>query len=191
RSRPVTRAFVVGRRRRGRPIGPAGHTAQELLEQAGWEVETKVVYRKRELRHAAKAAAKDGVDVVVVVGGDGAVFQVVNAVAETKVVVGIIPKGTGNLVAVNLGIPIDVEKAANVVVEGKVRTIDLGRVTVDGKKRDFAVACGIGFDAVVMDATEAAQKRRWGKLAYLANAVREGSRVRDAEYELTIDGDET
>src|SRR4029079_9836203 len=56
---------------------------------------------------------------------------------------------------------------------------------------DFAVACGIGFDAVVMDATEAAQKRRWGKLAYLANAVREGSRVRDAEYELTIDGDET
>ncbi len=78
-----------------------------------------------------------------------------------------------------------------VVIEGAVRRIDLGRVTVDGKKRDFAVACGVGFDAVVMDATQPAQKRRWGKLAYLANAVREGSRVRDAQYELTIDGKET
>jgi YegS/Rv2252/BmrU family lipid kinase len=185
----MTRAVVLGRRRPGRQIGLAIRTARRVLEGADWEVESQLVDHKRELRTAAKAAGKAGVDIVVVVGGDGAVFQVVNVVAETDVVVGIIPKGTGNLVAGNLGIPIDVEKAAKVILEGEVRRIDLGRVTVGRKKRDFAVACGIGFDAVVMDATQPDQKRRWGKLAYLANAVREGSRVRDATYELTIDGE--
>jgi YegS/Rv2252/BmrU family lipid kinase len=185
----MTRALVIGRRRPGRQIGLAVETARTVLEGASWEVESKVVEKKRQLRAAAKAAGKAGVDIVVVVGGDGAVFQVVNAVAETEVVVGIIPKGTGNLVAGNLGIPIDVAKAARVIVDGEVRRIDLGQVTIDGKKRDFAVACGMGFDATVMDATEPEQKRRWGKLAYLANAVREGSRVRDATYELTIDGE--
>jgi YegS/Rv2252/BmrU family lipid kinase len=185
----MTRAIVLGRRRPGRKIGIAVETTRGILEGAGWQVDSKLVEKKRELRAAAKAAGKDGVDIVVVVGGDGAVFQVVNVVGETEVVVGIIPKGTGNLVAGNLGIPIDVEKAAKVIVEGEVRRIDLGRVTIGRKKRDFAVACGIGFDAVVMDATQPEQKRRWGKLAYLANAVREGSRVQDATYEITIDGE--
>jgi diacylglycerol kinase family enzyme len=112
----------------------------------------------------------------------------VNALAESEVVLGIIPKGTGNLLAGNLEIPKAIDKAVKVLLEGKPRTIDLGRVTVDGADKDFAVACGIGFDAVVMDATEADQKRRWGKLAYVASAVREGRKVQEVQHEITIDG---
>lgn len=187
----MTRALVIGRRRKGRKIGPAVRETQRLLEQAGWEVEAALVARKRALRHKAAAAAKDGADIVVAVGGDGAVFQVVNALAETEVGVGIIPKGTGNLLATNLGIPRRLEKAVEVLLTGELRTIDLGRVSIEGADRDFAVACGIGFDAQVMDSTDAAQKLRWGKLAYLASALRAGRKLHDVKYEITIDGVKT
>jgi YegS/Rv2252/BmrU family lipid kinase len=184
----VTHALVVGRRRKGRRIGPAVRETRRLLELAGWQVDSAVVVHKRTLRKRAAAAAKAGVDIVVAVGGDGAVFQVVNALAETEVVVGIIPKGTGNLLATNLGIPRRIEKAVDVLVIGKPREIDLGRVSIAGADKDFAVACGIGFDAIVMDATDPAQKRRWGKIAYIASAIREGRKVHDVDYEITIDG---
>jgi len=184
----MTRAFVIGRRRPGRHIAEAVRETSERLEAAGWEVESAVVIRKKQLRKRARKAVKAKVDVVVAVGGDGAVFQVVNALAESEVLLGIIPKGTGNLLAANLDIPTPLDKAVGVLLEGKPRTIDLGRVAIQGADRDFAVACGIGFDAVVMDATQPDQKRRWGKLAYVANAVRAGSKVKEARHEITIDG---
>jgi diacylglycerol kinase (ATP) len=184
----VTRALVLGRKRKGRQIGAAVRETAERLLAGGWEVDSEVVVRKRELRKHARRAVKDKLDVVVAVGGDGAVFQVVNAIAESEVLLGIIPKGTGNLLAGNLKIPTAIPDAVAVVLDGHARTIDLGRVQIAGKDRDFAVACGVGFDAVVMDATQPAQKRRWGKLAYLANAVREGRKVGDAEHDITIDG---
>lgn len=182
------RALVVGRRRKGRKIGAAVLETQRLLEGAGWKVDSSVVVRKRDIRQATAKAVKAGVDVVVAVGGDGAVLQVVNVLAETQVALGIIPKGTGNLLAGNLGIPHRLDRAVDVLVNGRRRRIDLGRVTVDGKDRDFAVACGVGFDARVMQATGTAEKARWGKLAYVANAIREGRHVQNVRHEITIDG---
>ncbi len=184
----MTHVLVLGRKRPGRQIGEAVRETRQRLEAAGWEVESEVVVRKKDLRKLARKAVKDKLDMVVAVGGDGAVFQVVNSLAESEVVLGIIPKGTGNLLAGNLEIPKPIDKAVQVLLEGKPRTIDLGRVTLDGADKDFAVACGIGFDAVVMDATEPVQKRRWGKLAYVASAVREGRKVREVRHEITIDG---
>lgn len=187
----MTTAFVIGRRRKGRPIGEGVAETRKILESAGWDVDSALVTKKSALRKRAKKAVKAKVEVVVAVGGDGAVFQVVNALAGSETILGIIPKGTGNLLAGNLDIPHDLAKAARVILTGKPRRIDLGRVTVGGLERDFAVACGVGFDAVVMDATEAKQKRRWGKLAYVANAIREGGKMQDARHEITIDGKTT
>jgi YegS/Rv2252/BmrU family lipid kinase len=184
----VTRALVIGRRRVGRQIGPTVHEVERRLAAAGWTVEAKVVYHKRQLRKRAAKAVKDGVDVAVAVGGDGAVFQVVNAIAGSETTLGIIPKGTGNLLAGNIGIPTDLDKAVKVLLEGKPRQIDLGRVKIEGADRDFAVACGVGFDATVMDATDPAEKQRWGKLAYVASAVREGRKIQDVTHEISIDG---
>ncbi len=185
---PVTRALVIGRRRPGRAIGEAVAETQTRLEAAGWQVEARVVRRKRALRGHAEGAVKAGVDVVVAVGGDGAVLQVVNALAETTVALGIIPKGTGNLLAGNLGIPHDLEEAVKVILEGHHRRIDLGRVRAGSRDRYFAVACGVGFDARVMEKTNPAAKRRLGKLAYLVAAVREAQHVRDVRHTITIDG---
>ncbi len=133
-------------------------------------------------------AATDGHDVVVAVGGDGAVLQVATALAETPTALGIIPAGTGNLLAGNLDIPKGAMAAVDAIVSGRRRRIDLGRVTVGGKERSFTVACGIGFDAEVMGATKKDQKVRWGKLAYLASAFGQAGAVRNVPTQITIDG---
>jgi YegS/Rv2252/BmrU family lipid kinase len=184
----VSRALVLGRRRKGRKIGEAVRQTRSLLEAAGWEVDSKLVDHKRELRRHAARAVKDGLEVVVAVGGDGAVLQVVNVIADTKVALGIVPRGTGNLLAANLGIPHRLDRAVEVILKGQQRRIDLGRVIVGGKARDFAVACGVGFDAQVMKVTHTAEKRRWGKLAYIASALREGHELRDVTHRITLDG---
>ncbi len=184
----VTRALVIGRRRPGRRIGRAVRETQQRLEAAGWEVDGRVVRRKRALRDHAADAAKAGVDVIVAVGGDGAVLQVVNVIAETTVALGIIPLGTGNLLAGNLGIPRQFDRAVEVLLAGHHRRIDLGLVTIDGADHYFAVACGIGFDAGVMDTTEPAEKRRMGRLAYVMAALRQARHVRDVTHEITLDG---
>ena len=187
----MTRALVIGRRRPGRPISAAVRKTQRLLEAAGWKVKTAVVKKKGAVRKRSAAAAEDGVDVVVAVGGDGAVLQVVQGLAETKAALGIVPMGTGNLLATNLRIPRRLEDAAEVVLGENSRQIDLGKATVEGKDRYFSVACGIGFDATVMDATTLAAKRRWGKLAYAAKAVAESGDVHDVPHRIVLDGEET
>ena len=184
----MTRALVIGRRRLGRGIPQAVHETEQRLEAAGWTIESAVVDRKKQLRKKTRKAVKAEVDVVVAVGGDGAVSQVVQALAGTQVDLGIVPLGTGNLLAGNLGIPRVREQAIDVVLAGGRRRIDLGQVTIARKRRVFAVACGIGFDAVVMKSTGKRGKRRWGKLAYVASAIKNHGRVRNVSHEITIDG---
>jgi YegS/Rv2252/BmrU family lipid kinase len=184
----VTSALVVGRERPGRHIAHAVADVAERLRAAGWEVDTAVVKRKRDVRRATRRALKDGREVMVAVGGDGAVLQVATVLADTMVALGIIPTGTGNLLAGNLNIPTDREQAVETVLTGRPRRIDIGRVRIDGKKRAFTVACGIGYDAKVMDATKPHQKLRWGKLAYLTNALGQTGSLHNGPHEITLDG---
>jgi diacylglycerol kinase (ATP) len=185
----MTRALVVGRLRKGRRIRFVVGQVERALSDAGWKVEASVVKRKLDLRRSAADAVKDGCDVVVAVGGDGAVLQVASSLVKTKVALGIIPMGTGNLLAGNLKIPTDPAKAARALVDGRHRRIDVGQVTVDGGKRyTFTVACGVGFDAKVMERTEASQKLRWGKLAYFAHAISEAGGIHNVPHEFTLDG---
>ncbi len=183
-----TRAFVVGRRRKGRRNGAVIKEVRARLREAGWKVDSGYVKRKRALRRSARRAVKAGASVVVAVGGDGAVVQVASALAGTDAVLAIVPTGTGNLLAGNLGIPKGTRSAARAILEGERRRIDVGRVDIDGQERPFLVACGVGFDADVMDGTKTRQKLRWGKLAYLANAVRRSGRLRNVPHTITLDG---
>ncbi|HTK45424.1 MAG TPA: YegS/Rv2252/BmrU family lipid kinase [Patescibacteria group bacterium] len=184
----MTQALVLGRRRKGRPIETAVEEAAASLAAAGWTVSSSVVDRKKELRRETKRAVAAGVDVVVAVGGDGAVLQVVQKLAETKASLGIVPMGTGNLLATNLGIPKSVDAAVQVLLGQRPRVIDVGRVKVGGKDKVFAVACGVGFDAEVMKATAKSRKRRFGKLAYFASAFGQRRKVGNVRHEITVDG---
>jgi len=186
--RRPTRAFVVGRRRPGRSIDEAVDEVKRLLLDEGLSVDSTVVVHKREVRKAAARAVGAGCDLVVAVGGDGLVVQVATSLAGTDVPMAVIPTGTGNLLAGNLGLPRVPREAVQVAVHGRRRKIDLGRVSVGGKTKVFTVACGIGFDADVMDRTDSAAKGRWGKLAYAANALLETRKIHDVTHRITLDG---
>lgn len=183
----MTRALVLGRIRTGRPIEEIVEDVARMLRREDWRVRTEVVKRKRELRRAARRAVKRGDDIVVVVGGDGAVLQVATRVAGSKVSIGVVPTGTGNLLAGNLDLPHDPRKAVEVIVRGRRRRIDVGRTVVDGRTRCFTVACGIGYDAEVMDETPRKEKTRFGQAAYLAHAWERLSGLRNRPHVITLD----
>jgi YegS/Rv2252/BmrU family lipid kinase len=186
-ARPST-AFVIGRIRRGHHLAPVVHEVERLLADQGLRVSSKLVWKKKQVRRATSRAVDSGVDLVVAVGGDGTVQQVASSVAGTNVALAIIPTGTGNLLAGNLGIANEPEKAVLTAVTGRPRRIDVGRYAVGSKRRIFTVACGVGFDADVMERTDSAGKSRWGRFAYLASAVLESGKIQNVSHEITIDG---
>ncbi|HEY3298427.1 MAG TPA: diacylglycerol kinase family protein [Armatimonadota bacterium] len=94
----------------------------------------------------AREAANRGYDTVVAVGGDGTVNEIINGLAGTGVKLGLIPVGSVNVLAKDMGIPLDLRKAVTVLAAGNVKEIDLG--VANG--RYFAMMAGIGFDAEVV-----------------------------------------
>lgn len=134
-------------------------------------------------RAMADAAVVARVQLVVICGGDGTVMACLGALAGTDVPVAIIPLGTGNLLARNLGVPTRLPEALAVAVNGVDRRIDLGRVA----DQPFAVMAGMGFDAAMMADASEHMKRFAGWPAYVASGLRH---LRDPRMRvwLRIDG---
>jgi len=128
------------------------------------------------------------VDVCAVFGGDGTTMQAAAALVGSDVTLGLIPGGTGNLLAGNLRIPPNPARAAKVLVSGVPRRIDLGRLDRDTGSDYFAVACGAGYDAVIMTRTLSEHKRRWGMLAYVATTIKFIGEIRAREHHIVVDG---
>jgi YegS/Rv2252/BmrU family lipid kinase len=118
-------------------------------------------------REQARRAIAEGADVLFVCGGDGTVLSAVEAIAGTNTALAVLPAGTGNVLALNLGLPTDLLSATRVATRGARRRIDLGEV--DG--RQFAVATGIGLDALMLQKTPSRAKVRLGWVAYAASVV--------------------
>ncbi|HKH55712.1 MAG TPA: diacylglycerol kinase family protein [Propionibacteriaceae bacterium] len=123
-------------------------------------------------RAMAQRAIEEGVDLVLGAGGDGTIRVVCSALAGTGIPFGLIPAGTGNLLAKNLGIPLDEAAALNVAFDGLDKPIDLVKVTFDDQASDhFAVMAGIGLDAVIMQGTNPDLKKAVGSAAYFLSAA--------------------
>ena len=124
-------------------------------------------------RGAARRAIEAGVDLVITAGGDGTVRLVAAELAETGIPFSVIPAGTGNLLAKNLGIPLDERAAMDVAFDGRIRPVDVVRVTIDDERTDhFVVLAGIGIDAMIMQDTNPELKRAVGSVAYFVAAAR-------------------
>jgi diacylglycerol kinase family enzyme len=121
--------------------------------------------------HAAAVAAERAADYAAVftLGGDGTAMEVVGALAGTGRLLGILPGGTGNLVARTLGIPLRVGDAVDALLRGDEARIDLGRLA-SGQR--FAFAAGVGADAYMIAHTPKPWKRRLGIVAYALTASR-------------------
>jgi YegS/Rv2252/BmrU family lipid kinase len=128
-------------------------------------------------------AVEDGVDVVFACGGDGTVMACVSVLAGTDIALAILPSGTGNLLAKNLGLPTDVAAGVAVATGPGRRRLDLGRVD----EHHFTVMAGMGFDAQMIDATSEKLKARVGSLAYAFAALRK-LRHRPMRVRIRLDG---
>lgn len=121
----------------------------------------------------AEKAAVSGADLVIVCGGDGTVREVCAELAGTGIPVGIIPAGTGNLLARNLDVPLYLRSAIDVALNGQDRAIDLVRVGGDGiEDTHFMVMAGMGFDAAIMEGVNEEIKKRIGWVAYVVSGLR-------------------
>jgi diacylglycerol kinase family enzyme/membrane-associated phospholipid phosphatase len=121
----------------------------------------------------ARAAIAAGADVVAVAGGDGTIRVVCSEMAGTGVAVGIIPAGTGNLLARNLNIPLPRDLAIDTVLRGEDRAIDVVRVSGDSLEATrFVVMAGLGLDAAIMAGAPDALKARIGWPAYVVSGSR-------------------
>ena len=160
-----------------------------VFTSAGWTIEAPGTEHPDDALRVADQGVTAGVDVLVIYGGDGTIHNVAGRVGD-KVPLGLIPGGTGNLLAGNLRLPRNPAKAARVIVDGKPKHIDLGRLTSNGDVKYFTVACGAGFDAEMMAGTSGRSKRRWGMGAYIGTAWQVLGRHRSVDYQITVDGKE-
>jgi diacylglycerol kinase (ATP) len=168
----------------GKTLGGGLTELRTLLDRAGvgdplWFE----VPRSKNAPKCVRRAIDVGADLLFVWGGDGMVQRCIDAVGEAPVVLAILPAGTGNLLARNLGIPLDLEQAVDVGLNGARRTIDVGRIN----GRRFAVMAGTGFDALMIRDTHRALKGRFGRGAYLWTGAKH-LRLRPFRARVDVDG---
>jgi diacylglycerol kinase (ATP) len=168
----VTDRVAVLAHRKKNLHGAGLDALRETLDAAG--VEDPLWYEVDKSRKApkrARAALKAGADLVLVWGGDGMVQRSVDALAGSGVPVGLLPAGTANLLASNLGIPEKLDAAVRVALHGDRRNLDLGLLHAGAVEEHFAVMAGAGFDAELVGGADRRAKARLGKLAYFRSGL--------------------
>ena len=186
----MTRALVITNPAAARTDRDAVRVVERILRRAGWQADVLVTGGNGDARRYAAEGVRAGVDVVAVFGGDGTTMQAAAALVGTGVALGVLPGGTGNLLAGNLRIPTHPQRAAELLLESRPRAFDLGRMERSDGTHFFAVACGAGFDARVMEETPGPFKRQWGMGAYIATTLKILPEVRSTDTWITVDGTE-
>src|SRR2546423_2473326 len=164
----------------------------ERLAASGRPVEQIIAANGTQAGKACQAAVDAGATALVALGGDGTVHLALQAVAGTGVPFGIVPAGTGNDIAANLGLPTGALDAAEALAGAlradRTRRIDLGRATLpDGAVRWFAGVLGAGFDAIVNERANGMRYPR-GPRRYDVAIFNELLRLRPRTYQLGLDG---
>jgi len=165
-----------------------GAEIEAQLAKRGLAADTPQTASADEAAALLRDAAAAGYELAVVAGGDGSVRLAVDALAGTELPLGIVPLGTGNLLAATLGIARDPMVAAVRLVSAKPQRIDTGLLTAEGRREGFAVSAGLGFDARLMAATDPRAKARFGVLAYFIQAARLIAALPVAQTEIVVDG---
>jgi diacylglycerol kinase (ATP) len=150
-----------------------------VLRETGCTVELQDTLSAHSAGEQAAEAVASGFDTIFVCGGDGTIFQVIQGVAGSSTKLGVIPFGTGNVLAQNLRLPRDPMEAMRVQMNARVVSIPLGKITCKtaGHTKDrnwyFTIAAGMGVHAALMNlAPTGSGKRVGGRAAYYAGGIR-------------------
>ena len=172
-------------------VNPEARTGRASLKSAllefrelGVECDAVVTHRRG---HAGEVAAanRHDYDAIFALGGDGTAIEVIDALDAESSPVGVLPGGTGNLLARSLGIPLGVRAAVRALVRGNEKRVDLGRLG-DGSR--FVIGAGVGIDAAMIASTSSAWKRRLGILAYVVAGTKHVLRRKRFDARVTVDG---
>jgi diacylglycerol kinase (ATP) len=155
------------------------------LNEHGWAYDVYEITGDEDVAAIVRAACVSGANLVIAAGGDGTVASVVNGVWQSSACLGILPAGTGNLLARAMAIPNAVEPALDLIVgDHALQTLDLMRIG----DQVFVLNVSAGISARAMRDTPPEQKQRFGVLAYIWPMLRDLIRLRRRHFRLMIDG---
>jgi YegS/Rv2252/BmrU family lipid kinase len=161
----------------------------DSLRGLGYEVEERETQGVGDATRLAREAVKQGIDIVCAIGGDGTVNETINGLAGAEVPLAIVPTGTVNVLAMELGIPLEPPDAVKLLETGTVSWIDLGLAG----DRYFGLMAGIGMDAAVVASLNPVMKKAFKEAAFavqgLANYLtKEEPLIRVTTSERTVEG---
>lgn len=157
-----------------------------FCEEQGWKCEIHETQPDDDLKQIVQDALKDKVDMVIATGGDGTVSSVVTGMVNSHVPMGIIPAGTGNALARDLGIPLDLNGALTLLGgEHKVSAMDVMKIGDDF----YVLNVSVGLSSLTMRNTAREEKRRFGFLAYIWRALGLLAAPDLHKFQITVDGE--
>jgi diacylglycerol kinase (ATP) len=155
-----------------------------LWRDLGWQVQIAATTAPGDATSKAQIAARSGYNAVVAAGGDGTVNEVMNGLVGTETALGVLPLGTVNIWAREMGLSMDMLKAAESLAQSELTKIDVG---IAGN-RYFLLMAGIGFDAAVTATVRSEEKKLFGAIAYVKQAIQIAWNFRGVRLKLRIDG---
>lgn len=172
RNQKFKRAVLISNPQAGRNQGIRLQQIQNAireLERGGTSVSAYETSKPGDGATLARSAIQAGAELVVVCGGDGSINEVVGGLAHSNVPLAVLPGGTANVLARELGLPLDVSAAARTISMSTPQRMALGRAGT----RYFLLMAGIGFDARVVRGVDGRWKKRLGMASYFIEAVRQ------------------
>ena len=170
----------------------------DMWQAAGWQI---TIHPTESAGHAttlARAAAAAGHRLLLAMGGDGTLAEAANGLVGTETVMGILPSGTANSFAIELGLPLPrrfngnlLLKANEALLNGRVQKMDIGHIQIDDQKpHHWLLWTGVGIDGMVVDWVEPRPKwlRRFGRSGYFAKGILALPQISSFEAEVEIDG---
>lgn len=177
---------TAGRRRRGLVDGVV-----RRVRALGWTVDLVETAAAGDARRIAETCDPARYAVIAVAGGDGTINEVVNGLARRAAegpALGIVPLGTANVLAHELGLGFSAAAVAQTLTAGREILMQPGEASGQGRTRQFSLMAGAGFDAKVVAGVSAPLKRRLGRAAYVWRSLVEARRYRPVRYAVEIDG---
>jgi YegS/Rv2252/BmrU family lipid kinase len=175
---------VAGPAWRRRDPGQTGRHIRAILDRHHAKATLAFTEGPGHATSLARTAVADGADAVIAWGGDGTVNEVAAALVDSRVALGIVPAGSGNGLALELGLPRRSEDALAVALEGAERRIDVGELN----GRPFFNCAGVGFDAYVAETFAASSSHVRGLASYVKATVRALARYEASTYRIEANG---